>query len=170
MNMSAQTRLVTSSSEPWFDVFGPLQQYLVAPADVSGAFALIRVIVPPSVAIPLHSHVDPEAFFVLEGAMEVLRYQDGVSRWLPAGVGDLVCVPGCIRHAIRNSSTSRAVILIAATPKIYECFQELGKPYDAGQPVGPPTEADMQRLLALASKYDYWIGSPQENEAIGLKL
>ena len=168
--MSAQTRLVTSSSEPWFNVFGPVQQYLVAPSDVSGAFALIRAIVPPSVAIPLHSHVDPEVFFVLEVAMEVIQYQDEVSRWLPAGVGDLVCIPGGIRHAIRNSSTSPAVILIAVTPKIYKFFLELGKPYDAGQPVGPPTEADMERLLALAAKYDYWIGAPQENEAIGLKL
>jgi hypothetical protein len=59
-------------------------------------------------------------------------------------------------------------MLLATTPNIYEFFQELGKPYNPDEPTGPPTEQDMKRLLALAEEYDYWIGSPQENEAIGL--
>src|SRR5260370_16619926 len=58
-NMSAQTRLVNSSNEPWFNVFGPLHQYLVAPADVSGAFPLMRAIIPPGIPIPLPIHPDP---------------------------------------------------------------------------------------------------------------
>ena len=28
----------------------------------------------------------------------------------------------------------------------------------------------MQRLLALSAKYNYWIGSPEENEAVGVNV
>jgi quercetin dioxygenase-like cupin family protein len=168
-----QTTVIHSSNAPLFNVFGPLQQFLVAPSDTSGAFGIMRAMVPPSVAIPLHSHADPEVFFVLEGVLEVLQYDvlqydPAPSRWLTAGPGDVICVPGGVRHAIRNTSPSPTAILLATTPNIYEFFQELAKPYDPEQPQGPPTEEDMHRLLALAAKYHYWIASPQENQSIGL--
>jgi hypothetical protein len=28
----------------------------------------------------------------------------------------------------------------------------------------------MQRLFAVAAKYSYWMGSPEENVAVGIKL
>ncbi len=163
-----QTTIVHSAEAPLFNVFGPLQQFLVAPSDTSGAFGIMRAVVPPSIAIPLHSHADPEVFFVLEGGLDVLQYDRGAARWLTAGAGDVICVPGSARHAIRNSSPSPTTILLATTPNIYEFFRELGKPYNPDEPPGPPTEEDMRRLLVLAEKYGYWIGSPQDNEAIGL--
>jgi hypothetical protein len=49
-----QTQLIRSSGVPMFNVFGPLLEFLVTPAQASGAFAVIRGIVPPGVAIPLH--------------------------------------------------------------------------------------------------------------------
>jgi hypothetical protein len=60
------------------------------------------------------------------------------------------------------------MILIAATPRIYEFFRELAKPYDPGEPPGPPNQRDMQRLIGLAAKYGYWVGSPEDNDSIGL--
>jgi quercetin dioxygenase-like cupin family protein len=71
---SIQTKIVHSSEAPLFNVFGPLQQFLIAPSDTSGAFGVMRAVVPPSIAIPLHSHADPEVFFVVEGKLKVLRY------------------------------------------------------------------------------------------------
>ena len=165
--MPLETTIIHSSDAALVNVFGPLQQFLVSPAETSGAFGIMRAIVPPSIAIPLHSHADPEVFFVLEGLLEVLRWGE-VSQWLTAQVGDVICVPGGIKHAIRNNSTAPTIILLATTPNIYEFFRELGKPYNPRGPAGPPTEEDMRRLLDLAAKYRYWIGSPQENAAIGL--
>jgi quercetin dioxygenase-like cupin family protein len=135
---SMQTKVIHSSEEPFYNVFGPLHQYLVNPADTGGAFAIMRATVPFGIGIPLHSHADPEVFFVLEGLMEVLQYDGSSSRWLSASPGDVICIPGHVKHAIRNSSSGPATL--------------------HGE--------DMQRLLALAAKYNYWIGSPQENEAI----
>ena len=33
-----------------------------------------------------------------------------------------------------------------------------------------PTPDDLQHLMRLAAKYDYWIGSPAENAAFGISL
>jgi quercetin dioxygenase-like cupin family protein len=167
-NMSAQTRLVNSSNEPWFNVFGPLHQYLVAPADVSGAFALMRAIIAPGIAIPLHSHADPEVFFILEGTLEFLQHDSDSSRWLTASSAEVICIPGGVKHALRNSSSAPVTVLLATTPNIYGFFRELEKPFHPDEPAGPPTPEDMQHLLTLAAKYNYWIASPQENAAIGL--
>ena len=166
--MSKQTQLIHSSNEPLFSVFGPLQQFLVEPAEASGAFAVMRAMVPPGIAIPLHSHADPEVLFVLDGMLQFLRYDADSFQWLAAGPGDVVSIPGHVKHALRNSSPTLATVLLATTPNIYNFFRELGKPFEADQPARPPAPEDMQRLLALAAKYNYWMASPQENAAIGL--
>jgi quercetin dioxygenase-like cupin family protein len=166
--MSAQTHLIHSSNEPLFNVFGPLHQYLVASAYVSGAFALMRAVIAPGIAIPLHSHADPEVLFMLEGELEFLQYEGDSTRWLTARSGDLICIPGGVKHALRNSSSAPAILLLATTPNIYGFFLELGKPFHPDQPAGPSTPEDIQRLLTLAAKYNYWVASPQENAAIGL--
>jgi hypothetical protein len=67
-----------------FNVFGPLLEFLVTP----GAFAVIRGIVPPGVAIPLHSHADPEVLLVLEGELNVLMDDGDSSCWLAATPGE----------------------------------------------------------------------------------
>jgi quercetin dioxygenase-like cupin family protein len=165
-----QTKVVHSSAEPLFNVFGPLHQFLVDPADTSGAFGIMRAAVPSGVAIPLHSHADPEVFFVLEGVLEVLQYDGSSNDWLTASCGDVICIPGGVKHAIRNRSSAAVTVLLATTPNIYEFFRELGRPFNPEEKAGPPTHEDMQRLLALVAKYGYWIGSPEENEAVGLKI
>jgi quercetin dioxygenase-like cupin family protein len=164
-----QTQLIDSNGAPLFNIFGPLLQFLVTPAQTSGAFALMRGIVPRGVAIPLHSHADPEVLVVLEGELQVLQDEGDSSRWLTAKPGEAICIPGGIKHALRNASAGPAVILLTTTPNIYAFFRELGKPFDPSQQAAPPTPEDMQRLRTLATKHNYWMASPQENAAIGLR-
>lgn len=166
--MPTQTRIISSSSEPLFNVFGPLLRFLVTPAQTSDAFALMQSIVPPDVAIPLHSHADPEVLFVLEGELEVLQHEGNSSRWLTAQSGETICIPGDVKHALRNSSPAAVVLLLISSPNIYHFFRELGKPFQADERSGPPTPQEMQRLLELAAKYNYWMASPEENAAVGL--
>jgi hypothetical protein len=40
----------------------------------------------------------------------------------------------------------------------------------ASTPLGPPTRAELERLTALTVDYGYWLGSPQDNAAVGLVL
>jgi quercetin dioxygenase-like cupin family protein len=163
-----QTELIRSSGAPMFNVFGQLLEFLVTPAQTSGAFAVIRGIVPPGVAIPLHSHADPEVLFVLEGELNVLMDDGDSSCWLAATPGETICIPGGTKHALRNASAGPAVIQLTTTINIYGFFRELGKPIDPGKPPAPSTPEDMQRLRTLAAKHNYWMASPQENAAIGL--
>ena len=166
--MPTQTRIIRSSSEPSFNVFGPLLQFLVTPVQTSEAFALMQSTVPPGVAIPLHSHADPEVLFVLEGELEVLQHAGNSSRWLTAKSGETICIPGDVKHALRNTSLAAVALLLITSPNIYHFFRELGKPSQPDEPTGSPTTQDMQSLLELAAKYNYWIGSSEENVAVGL--
>ena len=166
--MPLPARTINPSSEPFFNIMGPVVQFLLDPADASGAFGLIRGIVPPGVAVPLHSHADPEAMYVLNGSLEFLQYSEHSSRWLMAQSDEIICIPGEVKHALGNSSSKPATVLLATTPNIYEFFRELASPFEPDRPVGPPTPEDMQRLLTLSAKHNYWIASPEENAAIGL--
>jgi len=97
-----------------------------------------------------------------------LQYEGDSSHWVTTRPGEIVCIPGDVRHALRNTSPTTVTLLLTTTPNIYRFFRELGKPFHPDQPLGPPTPQDMQRLLDLAAKHNYWMASPQENEAIGL--
>jgi hypothetical protein len=60
-------------------------------------------------------------------------------------------------------------VLLGTTPNIHGFFRELAKHFDAGQPAGPLTQEDMELLLTLSAEHNYWLASPQENAAVGIK-
>jgi hypothetical protein len=65
-----------ASRKKQFRRFGSEANILVklnAAIAVSEAFAFMNSIVPSGVTIPLHSHQDPEVFFVIDGTLEVLQ-------------------------------------------------------------------------------------------------
>jgi quercetin dioxygenase-like cupin family protein len=166
--MPAHTQLIRSRNEPQYNVFGPLIQFLVPPAQASDAFALMRSVVRPGVAIPLHSHADPVVFAVLEGELQFLQHDDGCPRWRTALPGEIICVPSDVKHALRNCTETAVAMLVASTPTMYGFFRELGTPLAPNQASSSPMLGDMHRLLAIAAKHNYWIASARENAAIGL--
>jgi hypothetical protein len=40
----------------------------------------------------------------------------------------------------------------------------------AGSPGKPPTADDLQHLICIAAKYEYWMGSLEENAALGIVI
>jgi hypothetical protein len=114
-----QTQLLGSSGAPWFDIFGPLLQFSVTPADASEAFALI----------PLRSHADPEVLFVLAGELQFLQDDGSSSRWQTAKPREGICIRSDVKHALRNSSQAPATVPLTTTPNMYRFFRELGKPF-----------------------------------------
>jgi hypothetical protein len=115
---------------------------------------------------PLHSHEEPELLYILEGSLEVFRS----SGWMRAGVGEVVLIPGNIKHALRNSSSVPMTLALVTKSELYKFFRELAKPFDAKQRPAPPTPEAMQELFRVAAKYGYWLASPEENAAIGLNI
>jgi quercetin dioxygenase-like cupin family protein len=162
--------VVNKGTHPLLDVFGPTVEFLTVPDESEAIYSVMIGTIPPGVAVPLHSHPDVESFFMLSGAVEVLSYQGTNHKWLAAKTGDFVHVPGGAKHAFRNLSREPVVQLITTTPKLARFFEEIGRPVVSGASPGPPSADDLQHFASVAAKYDYWLGSPAENAAIGVSF
>jgi quercetin dioxygenase-like cupin family protein len=149
---------------------GTLFEILVSPEEVGDGICLIRGTVPPGVAVALHSHSDPELFYILEGSMEIFQSKEGASGWKSAGVGAVVAIPCKVKHALRNTSPLQAIMVIVTTSKLYEFFSEVSKPFDPKRRPAPLTLDEMRVFFRTVAKYGYWMGSPEENAAIGISL
>ena len=69
-----------AASQPVFSVVGTLLQFISPPEQNRGNLSVMIGGIPARAVIPLHSHSDPEVFYVLEGSMEVFQ-DDGISSY-----------------------------------------------------------------------------------------
>lgn len=153
-----------------FNMFGVLLNFLVTPAETGHEVSLFKGILPPGVVIPLHSHAEPEVFYVLEGWLEVYRESGQPQGWSTTQRGGALAIPGNVKHALRNTSSTSTTILLVTQEELYNFFRSIAKPFEAGQMPAPPSPEDMQQLFAAAAKYHYWMGSREENATIGISL
>jgi quercetin dioxygenase-like cupin family protein len=164
------THIVNDGTYGVLDVFGPTLEFLVKPGEGEGTYCLMTGTIPPGVSVPLHSHPDTESFFLVSGAAQVISQRTGTLEWLDVRPGELVHVPSNAKHAWRNTSDEPAVQLITTTPKLGRFFEEIGRPVTARAPLPPPSLDDLQHFMRVAAKYNYWLGSQEENAAIGIVL
>lgn len=150
------------------DILGPTVQFLTSPAAAHGDFCVMRGMIPPGVAVPLHSHDATEVFFVLSGTKQVLTLGSGPAEWVDVHAGDYVHVPRGTRHAHRNVSGEPLIELVITTARLGKWFEEAGTPGPAVRQ--PPTTDDLARFLAVSEKFGYWLGTPEENAAVGIRL
>ncbi len=172
--MSDRYQVKTESKESpdkqTFVVLGVLLQFLATPEQINDQISVMLGTVPPGAVIPLHSHADPEIFYVIEGSIEAYQATGTSSEWQTATAGDTVSVAGDVKHALRNISLSPTKCLTVSKTELYKFFRELAKPFDPMQPPGSPTSEEMQALFKAAAKYGYWLASPEENKEIGIML
>lgn len=152
-----------AATADFLDVMGPLVKPLTALSKADDGYCVFRSIFPHGVMVPLHSHADRETFYMLDGRLEGLTPQG----WRSFGPGEVFDVPENARHAWRNFSGGPASLLLITTMRLGRFIAELARP--AASP-GPPTQAELERLTALTLDYGYWLGSPEENAAVGLVL
>jgi quercetin dioxygenase-like cupin family protein len=152
-----------------FDVFGVQLQFLVGPDETGNQSSLYKGTLPPGIIIPLHSHLDSEVFYVVEGTLEIYQESGEHKGWNSVPAGQVVAVAPDVKHALRNTSSTPSSTIAVTQRGLYEFFLEVAKPAHGGPPA-PPSPEDMQRLFAAAAKYSYWMGSPEENSEIGLTL
>jgi len=156
-------------SEQSFDVFGVLLHFLVMPEETGGQISLYRGTISPGVIVPLHSHPDPEIFHVLDGGLEAFVESGPHPGWSTFIAGEVLAIPGGVKHALRNTSSTPATTLLVAQVELYKFFREIAKPCGVQLPASPPADA-MQKLFTAAAKYNYWMGSEADNAAIGISL
>jgi hypothetical protein len=103
---------------------------------------------------------------VLNGSLEVFQAEG----WQTVTAGEVVSIPGNVRHVLRNTSPSPITSIVVSKQELYSFFGELARPFDPNRPPAPPTPEEMQQLFSMAEKYKYWLASREENAAIGISL
>lgn len=141
--------------DTWF--FGSVMRMLATGAHTGGAFALMEQHCRPGFENPLHvHHAEDEAFFVLEGTLELFV---GESR-LVAGPGSYVWGPREVPHGFRVHGDDPCRLLLLATPSGFDAFvAALGVPA-AGPGFPPPGPPPMDALLAAADRHRIEILGP----------
>jgi hypothetical protein len=83
MNATSETNTGTSrrAEQQTFVVLGVLLQFLSTPEQSNDQISVMHGTVPSGVVIPLHSHADPEIFYVLDGSLEVFQAEGPSEGW-----------------------------------------------------------------------------------------
>jgi quercetin dioxygenase-like cupin family protein len=172
MNATSEPKTGTSrgAEQQTCMVVGVLLQFLSTPEQINDQISMMRGAIPSGVVIPLHSHADPDIFYVLNRSLEVSLAEGPSEGWQTVNAGEVVSIPGNVRHALRNTSPSPITSIIVSKQEIYSFVRELARPFDPIRPPAPPTPEEMQQLFSVAEKYEYCLASPDENAAIGISL
>ncbi len=111
----------------------------------------------PSKLVPLHSHIDPECFYVLEGRLEVFLMDDA-PKWNVSAGRSLLVTDG-IKHAVRNSAETAADLVLATNSRFVNFLGQAGRLVAANGPFAAPSSDDIQRMLQSSQAYGYWNAS-----------
>jgi len=133
------------------------------------AYCALKGTIPPGNGVPLHSHADAESFYVLSGEVEALVPTTGGLEWQKLRPGDFIHIPAGAKHAWRNRSREPMSALITCTAKLGRALQEMGQLMSEGG-AHIPSQARIQRLAEISQRYGYWLGSREENAALGIEL
>jgi quercetin dioxygenase-like cupin family protein len=139
----------------WF--IGTLATIKASGALTSNCLSLVEFQHPPGFATPLHvHHMEDEAFYILEGTIQGIA---GDQTWI-AGAGAFVWLPQGIPHGYKCVSEEPVRTLAIAIPAGFDRFvAEAGEPAPT-RTLPPPSEPDIQRLLASAEKNGQTILGP----------
>jgi quercetin dioxygenase-like cupin family protein len=131
-------------------VLGDSYTYKAAKEETGGAYALIECTVVGDGPSP-HIHTsEEEAFYVLEGELNVLVGE----RTVTATAGAFVLVPRGTVHTFSKAGTASAKILTIISPAGFEKFFE--------EIAGPP---DLGKIMALAPKFHLEIVGPSPEQS-----
>jgi quercetin dioxygenase-like cupin family protein len=143
----------TGSVDQTFNMFGVLLNFLVTPNETGYEVSLFKGILPPGVVIPLHSHAEPEVFYVLEGSLEVYRESGESQGWSTTRPGGVLAISGKVKHALRNTSSTPTTVILVAQDELYNFFRSIAKPFEAGLMPAPPSPEDMRPRLHRLSLF-----------------
>jgi quercetin dioxygenase-like cupin family protein len=133
------------------------------------AYCVMMGTIPSGGGVPLHSHPEAESFYVLSGDVEALVQNPCGLEWRELGAGDFIHIPAGVKHAWRNRSIEPLSALITCTAKLGRALQEMGQLANTLRPK-LPSPAAIQRIVEISERYGHWLGSPEENAAVGIHM
>jgi quercetin dioxygenase-like cupin family protein len=164
------THFVKKGTSAALELFGSTVEILTPPSEADAVYCVMLGTIPAGGSVPLHSHADVESFYILSGTVKVLWQRDERPEWREATRGDFVHIPGGAKHAFRNVLSEPVVQLITTTPRLGRFFREIGRPVSPGVVLPPPTPEELRRFARVSGEYGHWLGSPEENAAVGLSF
>ena len=119
--------------------------------DTSGAYTLFEASIPPQSGPPPHiHHWEDEAYYILEGELEVLDND----RTMTVSAGSFVHIPKGTLHCFKNVGETLARMLLFFTPAGFEkFFFEVGQPAEKGEKAPPLGPEEIERTLVAAPKH-----------------
>jgi mannose-6-phosphate isomerase-like protein (cupin superfamily) len=141
------------------DVMGDRYRFLATREGTAGTYGLWEAVVMPGGGPPPHVHSrEEEGFYVVEGELTVYVGD----REVRATAGSFVNMPVGVAHRFRNNGDRPARMLILVAPGGLEAmFRRTGTPVaDPTAPIGPPTAAEVARVLEVAPEYGVTLLGP----------
>lgn len=157
--MNRQPTLSKSPKGRTVAIVGDVYRFLATGEDTGGKYALFEAIVSPGGGPPPHVHSrEEEGFYVLEGEITFTVNGERVV----AKAGTFANMPVGTPHAFKNETDRPARMLISVAPAgLEQMFFEVGVPLDEGATTAlPPTNEEIERLLAAAPRYGIEIKVP----------
>jgi quercetin dioxygenase-like cupin family protein len=133
-------------------IVGDVYRFLATGEDTNGKYTTWEAIVTPGGGPPPHIHSrEEESFYILEGEVTLTV---GNERTV-ATAGMFANLPVGSLHSFKNETDRPARMLISVAPAgLEQMFFEAGVPVAQGATTAaPPTKEEIERLLAIASKY-----------------
>jgi quercetin dioxygenase-like cupin family protein len=155
----------TGSGPELIDMVGARFEAIARMGTGDADTALFRARMAAGKVVPLHSHIDPECFYVLSGRIEVFVLND-VPSWRTVETGHSLLVANGVKHAVRNTADQSADMILATNNRLARYFREAGRLVKPGTEILPPTVDDIQRMIRLSEAYGYWIASPAESATV----
>src|ERR1700761_6553673 len=87
---------------------------------------LFRTPMAPGKLVPLHSHADPERFYLLEGEIEVFVVDDA-AKWRTINAGRSILLANGVKHAVRNQTEKTADIVLATNNRFASFLAQAGR-------------------------------------------
>jgi quercetin dioxygenase-like cupin family protein len=162
-------RRIDASHLKTIDVLGPTIQFLTPLEGGDDAPCLMRGTIPPGIAVPLHSHADPETFLMISGEVEALVEAEDGFDWVRIRLGDVLHAPGGAKHAFRNQGQEPTAMILVSTCRMGRFFRDVGRPVVSGIPT-PLSEETIRHFLETADRHGYWNAPPEENARLGIAL
>jgi len=154
--------VVATKGEPlWF--LGTLARIKLDGSQSAGRLGIFDVVFPRGAAPPLHSHLQDETFYVLEGEVTVWLVEPELAAdtgdppaWLASrarscAVGGLVHAPGGMPHSFRVESDTARMLVLSTPAGIENYVRALGEPaqWPWLQPPADGPRVPAQRMQAV---------------------
>jgi len=135
----------------WFGVLATIK----ATAEQTGRqYSLVEILAPDGYEGVLHvHHFEDEGFYILEGEMTFYVGEQTIK----AQPGSFLFGPKDVPHAFRVDSGPARLLFVLSPAGMESGIREMGEPARSlsipPQPEAPPDEAEMERLMAIATRY-----------------